>query len=117
MAWFKRVRNNLISTRGGSRGFAALQLGVDSAGKEIVVGPTATLDKDSNFTSGTPSNYGIGSIALGSPLRLVDGDGFWQAITSTAASPSASPSHSASPSSSRSPSASGSPSASASPSV
>jgi hypothetical protein len=112
MPWFKRVKNNLIGTSGGSRGFAAIQLGVDASGKAIVVGVSSSLD-DTLFTNGSGSQYGTGSLCL-DKLAMVDADHLWQAVTMTTVSQSVSPSSSVSPSgsssASKSPSASGSPS-------
>ena len=112
MPWFKRLNNNLV------RSNAALSFGVDANGDEIVIGLTTQLVRDSLFTNGSASAYGIGSIALdpAGSIHIVDADGLWQTPTITTVSQSASPSHSRSPSGSRSPSASGSPSGSASPS-
>jgi hypothetical protein len=122
--WFKKLNNLLMRTYSNSgRTYGALAMGIDAAGKYIVIGATTDLVLDSNIQNGKASAYGKGSIAM-SPdggFFTVDADGFWQSATLTAASPSASPSHSASPSTSVSPSASGSPSVSpshsASPSV
>ena len=115
MGWFKRLSNNLIRVN------AALSFGVDGGGKEIVVGTEAQLDADSNFSDGSVSHYGKGSIVFltAGGQKFVDADGYWQTPTLTTASPSASPSHSVSPSSSTSPSVSPSvsPSHSGSPSV
>jgi len=115
MPWFKKVNNKLLRLYSNSgRTYGALQFGTDGAGKAVVVGTEADLELDSLFTNGSSSNYGKGSICMRTAggVSIVDADGLWQAVTSTAASASASPSASGSPSASRSPSASGSPSVS-----
>jgi hypothetical protein len=123
MPWFKKVNNRLLRLYSNSgRTYGALQLGIDSAGKFVVVGTEADLEMDTLFTNGTLSHYGKGSICLRTAggISVVDSDGLWQAMTGTTVSQSVSPSHSVSPSSSQSPSASASasvsPSASTSPS-
>ena len=116
--WFKKINNRLMRLYSNSgRNYGAIAFGVDSGGKFVVIGKQSELTRDSLFTDGSASNYGIGSICLGSPLRIVDGDGLWQAVTATAASQSVSPSHSVSPSSSASVSVSPSTSPSLSPSA
>ncbi len=119
MPWFKTVNNYILRLQGARS--VALGFGTDSAGKEIVIGKQTALASDTNFSDGTPSAYGKGSIVfltLGG-TSIVDGDGNWNAVTINTASPSGSPSHSTSPSHSGSPSesASVSPSHSGSPSV
>ena len=90
MGWFKRLNNNLIRVN------AALSFGVDSEGKQIVIGTQAQLDRDSLFTNGSSSAYGQGSIVFltAGGVMTVDTDGLWQTPTITTASQSASPSSS-----------------------
>jgi hypothetical protein len=123
---FKKVNNRLSRLYSNSgRTYGAFQFAVDSAGKPVVLGPESELVLDTQFTNGSASDYGKGSICMRTAggISVVDADGLWQAVTITTVSQSASPSASASPSSSPSPSpsrsasASPSPSASASPSV
>lgn len=112
MGFFKRFGRNTLLT-GGNK----LSFGVDAGGtKQVVIGLKSQFNQDTNFSDGTLSNYGKGSVMLdpAGGIKVVDADGYWQSFTVTAASPSVSPSHSTSPSSSGSPS--GSPSSSASPS-
>ncbi len=123
MPWFKKINNHLLRLYSNSgRNYGALSFGVDAGGKHVVVGREAELILDSLFSNGTASNYGKGSLCLRNAggISVVDGDGLWQAVTSTTVSQSASPSHSVSPSLSVSPSSSASrsasPSASTSPS-
>lgn len=122
--WFKKLNNLLMRTYSNNgRTFGALALGIDAAGKHIVIGTDADLVLDHVFTNGSGSSYGKGSIVLkrAGGISIVDADGLWQTPTITTVSQSASPSASTSPSASGSPSASaslsGSPSASVSPSV
>jgi hypothetical protein len=132
--WFQKITNRLMRTYSNNgRTYGAIAFGRDADGKYKIIGAEADFVLDSLFTNGSLSNYGKGSICMRTAggISVVDADGFWQGVTSTAASPSVSPSHSASPSSSASPSvspsasasrsvspsASGSPSASASPSA
>jgi hypothetical protein len=130
---FKKVDNRLSRLYSNSgRTYGAFQMGIDAAGKPIVIGVDSELVRDSLFTNGSASNYGKGSIAMmrAGGIRIVDADGLWQTPTITTVSQSASPSASLSPSASASlspspsasvslspsPSASVSPSASESPS-
>lgn len=122
--WFKKINNLLMRTYSNNgRTYGALQLGIDAAGKPIVIGTDADLVLDQVFTNGSGSLYGKGSIVMmvAGGIRIVDADGLWQTPTITTVSQSASPSHSVSPSPSISPSASASlsvsPSASVSPSL
>ena len=122
--WFKKINNLLMRTYSNSgRTYGALQLGIDAAGKPIVIGTDADLVLDQVFTNGSGSLYGKGSICMmvAGGICIVDADGLWQTPTITTVSQSASPSHSVSPSPSISPSASASlsvsPSASVSPSL
>lgn len=121
--WFKKEGNLLMRTYSNSgRTYGALQVGIDSTGKRIVIGTTTDLVLDNNIQNGKLSAYGKGSIAMNPAggFFTVDADGLWQSATLTTASQSASPSGSVSPSSSGSPSSSASrsasPSASTSPS-
>lgn len=118
--WFKKQGNRLLRLYSNSgRTYGALQFGIDSAGKPIVVGPEAELELDSLFTNGSLSDYGKGSICMRTAggMSVVDADGLWQSVTLTTVSQSVSPSHSVSPSSSGSVSVSPSASPSLSPSA
>ena len=118
--WFKKINNLLMRTYSNNgRTYGALQLGIDAAGKPIVIGTDADLVLDHVFTDGSGSLYGKGSIVLkrAGGIATVDADGLWQGVTATTVSQSASPSHSVSPSSSGSASTSHSPSLSPSPSA
>jgi hypothetical protein len=117
---FKKVDNRLSRLYSNSgRTYGAFQMGIDAAGKPIVIGVDSELVRDSLFTNGSASNYGKGSIAMmrAGGIRIVDADGLWQTPTITTVSQSASPSASVSPSASLSPSASASLSPSPSASV
>lgn len=113
--WFKKVNNLLLRLYSNSgRTYGALQFGIDSTGKFVVVGPENALVLDSLFSNGTASAYGKSSICMRTAggISVVDSDGLWQAMSGTTVSQSASPSSSASPSASGSPSSSASASAS-----